>query len=464
MEKSSILSLLKNIADFGNVPEEQLNWFIENGEIVNFSDGDFLFKVGDEITHFYVVIEGKFKIYIIQKGTQKFFGELEIGDLNGQLPFSRLKSAKGSAVAVGKSAILRIHKDEFRNMGYEMTEALVHFMSSRIRDFTQTQLRDEKLLSLGKLSAGLTHELNNPALAIVRSSAALKSHLKLLPDNFKKVIKIKLTDAEIDEVNNILFMRIKAYKPNQLSLSERNDCEDKVAEWLEDRGMDDGYEVAENLVEFGFTPKELDRISELISDDDFLPIILWIENNLSTEKMVLEIEEASQRISGIIKSVKAYTHMDKDNSRQAVNVHEGLRSTLTMLKHKIKDSKVEIEETFASEQPIFQGMPGEINQIWTNILDNAVDALADVENPKISIQTSNDKDFVRVSISDNGMGIEEDKISQIFDPFFTTKDVGKGTGMGLNIVNQIVSKHKGDVKVESKQGKTTFSLCFPKDL
>ncbi len=463
MEKTSILSLLKEIEDFKSVPESQLNWFVETGEVVKFADGDYLFKVGEEIVNFYVVIEGKFKIYTVQNGSQKIFGMMEAGSLNGQLPFSRLKNAQGSAVAVGKSAILRIHKKEFKNMGYEMTEALVHFMSSRIREFTQTQLRDEKLLSLGKLSAGLTHELNNPASAIVRSSAALKSHLKLLPDNFKKVIKIKMSDAEIDEINNILFERIEAYKPNQLSLSERNECEDKVAEWLEERGMDDGYEIAENLVEFGFIPEELDRISELLSDDDFLPIILWIENNLSTEKMVLEIEEASQRISGIIQSVKAYTHMDKDNSQQAVNVHEGLRSTLTMLKHKIKDSKVEIEENFDCEEPTFQGLPGEINQVWTNILDNAIDALAGTENPKIYIETTGDKDAVQIKITDNGMGIPQEKISKVFDPFFTTKEIGKGTGMGLNVVNQIVNKHKGDIKVKSEVGKTTFNLCFPKN-
>lgn len=467
MDKQEVLELVKELEVFKEVPEIQLQWMVDQSICRPFSQGEFLFKPNEAIDHMNLVVSGTFRIYFIQANSQRELGRIKRGDITGLLPFSRLKEAKGYGEAIEDSYVVSLPRPCLRDMitqHYELTEALVHFMTSRVRTFTKQQQQDEKLVSLGKLSAGLTHELNNPASAIVRSAVALKSHLQAVPENFKKVIKIRASDEDIDRANGLIFSKINNYKGNRLSLTEKTDLEDEIAEWLEDQGMEDGYEISENLVEFGFSIDDLEVFADIFSEEDLLPVINWIESNLTTEKMVSEIEEASSRIAGIIKSVKSYTHMDKVNDLQPVDVHEGIRSTITMLQHKVKKGGVNIQESFADSNPTFNGNPGKINQIWTNIIDNALDAMVDTKGAKLSIDTMEDGEFVRINIADNGSGIPQEIMDKIFDPFFTTKTIGQGTGIGLDVVNQIVNEHRGDIKVASKPGETIFKLCFPKDI
>lgn len=454
---------LSQIEAFEDVPADQLEWLVRQSQCLNFDGGEFLFEKDQAADHFYVVLEGCFTIYFFQNGQKNVVSQMETGDLGGVLPYSRMTEARGYCQADEPSKVLALHRDHFPEMirdHHELTSALVHQMTNRVRSFTRSRLQDEKLLSLGKLSAGLAHELNNPASAIVRSSQALTSHLKLLPGNFKRVIRIRMTDQEVDVVNDLLFRRIEEYEPGTLGLMERSDREDELTEWLEDHGFEDGMEIAENLVEFGFSMEDVECILEKTGPEHFPPVIAWVDNNLTTEKMVCEIAEASGRIAELVQSIKGYTHMDRAKDRQAVPVAEGIRSTLTMLAHKVKQNKVQVEEDFAADLRDLHGFPGEINQVWTNIIDNALDALEE-NGGTLKIRAFNDREFVRVQIEDNGPGIPEDDQSRVFDPFFTTKEMGKGTGMGLDIVQKIVLNHQGRVKVDSQPGKTVFDLCFP---
>lgn len=465
MERHEVLEFIKGIATLAHVPEAQLAWMVQNSNCNSFQAGEFLFKPGQDIDNMHIIVAGEFRIYFMQQNNQKEIGRLRKGDIGGLLPLSRLKAGIGYGEALQESHVMSLPREflkEMVSLHYELTEALVHVMTSRVRHFTKQQQQDAKLMSLGKMSAGLTHELNNPASAIVRSATALKKHLQVLPDNFKAVIKIRASEEDIDRANALMFSKIENFGQEELSLSEKTECEDEIAEWLEEKGMEDGYEIAENLVDFGFTIEDLELYDSIFSEADLLPVLKWVENNMTTEKMVTEIEEASSRISGIIKSVKSYTHMDKAQDFQEVRVHEGIKSTITMLKHKFKKKQVSIVKELADHELVFRGMPGRINQIWTNIIDNAIDAMSETKDAKLIIQTSESKDAVRINFIDNGTGIHKDVIDNVFDPFFTTKKIGDGTGLGLDVVNQIINEHHGDIKVESVPGKTVFKLCFPK--
>ena len=343
----------------------------------------------------------------------------------------------------------------------ELTAALVHVMSSRIRQFTKAQQQNDKMMALGKLSAGLAHELNNPSAAVVRSAQTLEKHLKLLPGGFKSVIKIKMTDSQVDAVNALLFDKMKATRP-RLTMMEQSSLEDELLDWLEENDVKNPDDIVENLVAFGFGEEDLDVIATHVSNEDLTPVINWMNQMLTTDRLVGEIEEASQRINTLVNSVKRYTHMDQAPEKISVDIHEGLESTLTMLNHKLKKSNITLNRVFDSNLNKANILVSEMNQVWTNLIDNAIDAMENVDHRDLTIETSQNKDFINVFIKDSGPGIPEEIQGQIFDPFFTTKAIGKGTGLGLEVVHQIVThQHNGSITFDSKPGETVFKVCFP---
>jgi signal transduction histidine kinase len=458
-----LFGILSDLKEFENVPADQVKWMVDNGFTKNFNKGEFAFEPGDPINELRIILDGKFLGYGIQNGQRKEFGYFEKNLITGVLPYSRLKDAGAYAEALEPSNIFYLHKDHFPHMireCHELTTALVHFMTSRVRDFTAFQLQNEKLMSLGKLSAGLAHELNNPVSAILRSAVKLKEHLRLLPKGFKDVIKIRISDEQVDKVNSLLFKKIDV-GIQELSLMEKTDLEDEIAGWLEDNGIEDGYDMAENLVDFGFKTDELEMIKNEVTEAHSLPILNWIENNLTTEKMVDEIADASERISDLVKSIKSYTHMDQSLDRQKVDLHKGLRNTLRMLEHKSKKKGMLVDLNLDENLPEIDGFPGELNQVFTNLIDNAFDAMEESSEKVLNIATHRQNGNVHVHIKDTGPGIPEEIKSRIFDPFFTTKDVGKGTGLGLDIVKKIIEQHKGRIEFNSSTEGTEFKLILP---
>lgn len=457
-----VLERLKAIPDFTEVPEGQLQWIIDNGSCRVYEVGEYLFERGDAMDKMFIILSGQFQIKVAQKNQFRIIGTFDAKAITGTLPYSRATTASGYADATVISHVLILSRDHFKTMirqHEELTTALVHNMSSRIRQFTKLQQQNDKMMALGKLSAGLAHELNNPSAAVVRSAQTLKKHLSFLPENFKKVIKIRASDKEVDCVNSILFGRVSE-GVKDLSLMEKTKSEDIIAEWLENRGVEDGYELAENFVDFGFTEDNFDTIEGCLREEDLLPVINWLNQVLTTEKLVNEIEDASQRISDLVLSVKSYTHMDQAPEKQPVDIHKGIINTVTMLKHKLNKGNIELDKKFADVPPVHLFV-SEMNQVWTNLIDNAIDAMEDSDKKRLTIETLVDREFVNVKITDTGAGIPEEIQDNIFDPFFTTKSVGKGTGLGLDVVRQIITQHSGSIKVVSKPGNTTFLVCVP---
>lgn len=456
---------LKSIEALKEVPLDQLQWYIDRGEKFELKEGESLFISGEVIEHTYVILNGRIRVNLVQNGQQREITMLEADSITGYLPFSRGKIAGATAWAIQDSQVLAVPRQasiDMIKLHFELTQALVHQMTTRVREFTALQQQNEKMMALGKLSAGLAHELNNPASAIVRSSTALKNHLQLLPDTFKDVISVKMTAEQVDAVNDLLFQRLSSDERPVMSLMERSEMEDCVADWLDSFSVENCQEIAENLVEFGFSEEELDAFQEHIPADHLSPVLNWVNNNLITERMVNDIQEASRRIAELVSSVKNYTHMDRSQDRQSADIHAGIRNTMTMLAHKFKRANISLHEDFDLTLPQPKIFVSEMNQVWTNLIDNAIDAIESTGKPGIlSIKTSHDGDFVRVDIIDNGPGIPEEIRSKIFDPFFTTKEMGKGTGLGLDVVQRIIKQHHGSVKVQSEPGKTDFEVCIP---
>ena len=463
----TLLDTLRQFPAFENVPDSQLQWFVDQAKEVSFPKEGVIYKPDTPADYLLLLLDGRIRIDAGTNGVGDELLSYEQHGILGLLPFSRMKTFPNWIMAETPVRILQLHRDHLPDLihtCYELTEAFVHQMTTRVRDFTKLTQQNEKMLSLGRLSAGLAHELNNPVAAVVRSADTLKTHMRATPEAFKAIMHLNLTDEQVDSVNTVFFGKLDQClatgSGQRLSLMERSSLEDELTDWLDDHGVDDSLDLAGPLVEYCFTVADLDWILEKIGDENLAGVTNWLVNNLVTEKLVLDISEASQRIATLVNSIKNYTHMDRGTGKEQIQLADGIRNTLTLLDHKIRNKHITVTLNLPTDLPAICGWPGELNQVWTNLIDNAIDALSD--GGKLDISSQLDKsEFVLTKIVDNGSGIPADIRDKIFEPFFTTKEIGKGTGLGLDIVQGIVKHHNGSIKVQSEPGHTEFSVCLP---
>jgi len=459
-----LLQQLQVVPELQPVPLPQLQWMADKGRIDAFADGEKVFNKGDAITELRIILKGEVNLFLEQAGNLRNMGTVGAGEITGKLPFSRMKGATGTGIVTGETIVFSLHQDFFPEMirnHHELVEALVHVMTDRVRDNTRMQQQNDKMMALGKLSAGLAHELNNPSAAVVRSAHELKKHLSNIPDNFKRVIQIRTTEQVVDQVNQLVFSKIAAAGKTSLSMLAKTALEDELTEWLESNEIANAYEMTEVMAEFDIHAEDLEQVKSWLRPEDKQPVIGWIYQVLTTEKLVTEIEEAAKRINTLVTSVKGYTHMDQAPEKQLTDIHVGIRNTLTMLNHKLKKNGIKLIESFDAQLPQASIFISEMNQVWTNVIDNAIDAMEGRTNNTLEIKTEKKGSFINVSIIDNGPGIPKEIQDKIFDPFFTTKSIGKGTGLGLEVVRQIINQHNGKVYVDSNPGRTEFIICFP---
>jgi len=459
--KELTINDLKIVKEFQHVPDEQLQWLISQGETAEIEQGDLLFKAGEPVIISYIVLDGKMRICATQSGKEKELRILDPGQVTGYLPYSRGTVTPAFCEALKKSWVFKCSKDKLiKGFGthYELIEAMVHMMLSRVREFTSIQQQNEKMFALGKLSAGLAHELNNPAAAISRAAALLQTQVGQLPKLFKHIANLRIEPEKVEKINNLIIQKIGS-EPPVLSMMQKASLEDELTDWLDDNHLKDTD--PEGLVERGFTTAELD-VFKACSTSEHLPVLLeWVSNYLVTNKMAEDIRTSSERISDLVGAVKNFTFMDKDATRQLTDIHSGIRNTLTMLNYKLRKGNINVIENYDDSIPKINVFPGELNQVWTNIIDNAIDAMEVNGKGNLEITTSHDARFVQIKIKDDGPGIPEDIKQNIFAPFFTTKEMGKGTGLGLDVVSRIMIQHNGEVKVKSEPGATEFEICLP---
>ena len=457
---------LRSIPEFSNVPDSQLKWLFENSEIKSLDAGEFLFEPNQPIDWIYIFLEGTLNLYYFQGGNKRSLTQYQKGGILGYLPYSRAQKSIGYGEVTSPAEILRYPKSKIQELiqnNPELTEEMVHFMVSRVRNFTSQNLQNEKMLALGKLSAGLTHELNNPIASINRDNAELHRLFQSEVMQQLSLITSGLVALEKEKLNESIekwktSQRSPEMKPLEIRRVE-NDWMDRLEEW----GVQEADEAAEVFCDFGINPGEIqDWITKI--KPELVPIWLsWIQFLLQSQALINNIQTATERIGKLIGAVKSYTHMDRAPEKGEVDLVKGISDTLAILAYKIKDSKVKILFTKPESEIFICGYAGELNQIWTNLIDNAIDAMESSPEPTLEIRLIPGKSSVCIEFIDNGTGIPAEIQSKIFDPFFTTKTIGKGTGMGLDLVNQIVLKHSGSIRVESKPGRTLFKVELPKD-
>jgi len=450
------------IPELSEIPVEQLDWLCTHSSIVEIEPMGLLFDRGSAIDKMYIILEGTLELKIQRGNDFKSLDVLEKHSITGFLPYSRATTTLAIGQVLGNGRFLVFPKEHMRELTtqhYELTAALVQNMTSRTRRMTKTSLQDEKLMALGKLSAGLAHELNNPSSAMVSSAKELKNQLGLVPEKFKRVMSMQATADEIEMVNGLLFDVIKNPRP-KLSLLEKNELEEDLEDLLEEYGVKKAFSMAEVLVDYSFSVEDVEKLKDGLRADAFPTTMEWIENVLTTEKLIDEISEAADRISSLVTSIKGYSHMDRSSAKEAMDIPKNINSTLTILNHKIKKKQINVELSIPNDfpQPIVK--IGEINQVWTNILDNAIDAVSQKGIIKITGQRKGG--VLEIKIKDNGTGISEENVSRVFEPFFTTKKIGEGTGLGLDVSYRIIKQHGGDIKVNSVKGSgTAFTVKLP---
>jgi signal transduction histidine kinase len=359
---------------------------------------------------------------------------------------------------------LRMSEQALRAKTHELREKndMLGNALSKLQEIQNQLIMQEKMASLGKLSAGMAHELNNPAAAAQRGAAQLQALFVQLRDAYLKIDALKLEKNQIDKVIALgQLAGESANRPDDADALSRSDRESALEDWLEDKGLENAWQLASPLVSMGFDRSEIDQLAEHFTPNQFLVVIEWLSCTHTIHSLISEISIGTGRIVEIVKALKTYTFMDKAPI-QSVDVHEGLDNTLIILKNKLKTG-ITVHREYAKDLPAINAYGSELNQVWTNIIDNAVDAMAG--QGTLTLRTRREVPWIVVEIEDNGVGIAEEIQNKVFDPFFTTKAPGEGTGLGLNISrNIIVQKHQGRITVTSQPGKTRFTVRLPIDL
>jgi signal transduction histidine kinase len=455
----SLEAALRTIEIFSDLRDDQSQWFISKSVERTFAAGEVLLREGDPADSLYVLLEGDIRGRREDGNAPEF--SARAGDVVGLLPFSRMTRFKLTVRAIAPLRVLCLHKDHFQEMFQQIPELLgrlIGVMADRIRDYSRAEQQRDKLSALGKLSAGLAHELNNPAAAAVRAAKGLRESMQKLRKTNKSLDEGSLSCSErsaLVALEEKLMDRIASAIP--LDALERSDIEDEFASWLNRRHIANGSGLASGLVEAGVDRAALEELGGHFRNEMLGPVLARVVSSVGAERLTREIEVSTGRISELVRAIKEYSYMDQGPEQQ-VDVHRGIESTLTMLKFRLKHG-VEVKREFDPGLPRIFARGSELNQVWTNLIDNAIDAMGG--KGELVIRTSRELDFVVVEIIDNGTGIPDAVKPHLFEPFFTTKDVGEGTGIGLDMVYRIVRGHRGEVSFESQPGRTNFQVRLP---
>jgi signal transduction histidine kinase len=444
----------------GAAPREELAWLAEHGEIRSLAAGDVLSPKGVQVEGMFVVLEGHVAIFVDRGAGRHKIIEWRTGDVAGMLPYSRLVSPPGDSIALEPSTVLAIHRDKLQAMirdCYSITSMLVHKMVDRARIFTSSDLHDEKMMSLGKLSAGLAHELNNPVAAIERSAALLEDRLEESERATRALGAIRLSEEQMTAIDKVRVSCMGGRTPGVLSPIQQAERENAIADWIEAQGLD--ATIAERLAETSVSLDGLAELARTVTGPTLDPVLRWAASGSSVRGIASEIREAATRISGLVTAIKGFTHMDQAAVAGPVDLAMSVNNTVAVLNSKARKKSIAVSVDLDPRLPQVHGFVGELNQIWGNLIDNALDATPD--RGRVDVTAKEEMGRVIVRIIDNGTGIPADVLTRMFDPFFTTKPVGQGTGLGLDIVRRLLNHNAAEIDVESVPGRTEFRVSLP---
>ena len=439
---------------------------IERVERIRAKTGAVLVDAGQRVHFYWLVLEGEIRAERPESdGTRTVVGIAGAGEGFGETPLLTGKNHSPFFIqATRDSVLLRFTEQDFWTLlaACPAVRAVVLAnMAQRLQSYQVEALHREKLVSLGTLAAGLMHELHNPGAAAKRAASQLRENLLRMQQLSLRFSDQPKTQAQLDCMKSLLEHTMSGCHARAMSTVEQSDAEERLAQWLESAGVENPFAIAPALVDIGLDERELGCTKEAFNAASFSDALNWLEALVSSVSLVCAIEESITRISDLVLAVKKFAYDERSPAKE-IDVHDSLQSTLTILGHKLRIKQIAVEKCFSASPSTIHTRGSALSQVWTTLIDNAVDASP--AKAQIEIATWSEDGWLAVSITDHGAGIPPEVIPRIFDPFFTTKPQGSGTGLGLEIVHRIVTqKFGGSIAVNSEPGNTRFIVRLPLD-
>jgi signal transduction histidine kinase len=441
-------------------PRSELEWLVAHGAIRRLNTGEALSMKGRQVEALYIILSGRLAVFVDRGAGPTKFLEWREGDVTGMLPYSRLVTPPGDVNALEPAEVFAIPRDKLRELTrecFEVTSILVHTMLDRARIFNSGDLLNEKMMSLGKLSAGLAHELNNPASAIERCAATLEDRLEDSEEATRDLATASLSLAEMQAVDAVRASCLAKQKHEKRSPLEQCDREEAILEWLARHRLDTAN--AQMLADTEVTFEALDMLVAAVERSNWNAVVRWAAAGCAVRNLTSKIQDSAMRISSLVTAVKGFTHMDQANVAEPVDLGRSLNNTVAVLNSKARAKSVAVTVEQDAELPKVRGFAAELSQVWGNLIDNALDAVAN--GGRVDVHAIREGQSVEVRIVDDGPGVPKEHRDRIFDPFFTTKPLGQGTGLGLDIVRRLVKHNDGNIEFESQPGRTEFRVRLP---
>ena len=466
LDHAALLILLHNVPILASLSEEDLDC-LDEVEQIHVEPGNLIARQGDEARFFYVLLSGSVRIFYHRPDNVEVTATiLPAGSAFGEVPLLAGIPIPSSVETLEPSHLLRFTEDEFWELMTtcpEVRKAILGNMAMRLQKMQSHAVQQEKMASLGTLAAGLMHELNNPGAAARRAASQLRENLLRLHELAAKFTCLDLSQTQKQCLMDLQSQALAVKAPLQLNSLEQSDAEEALAEWMENANIANAWKLAPTLVSIGFQPGELDCARASFTGETFSDALAWLEALVSSMQLVGTIEESIGRVSTLVAAVKSYAYEGK-GQKQTLNVNESLYATLVILGHKIREKQLILEKSLDQKLPVLESSCSGLNQVWTNILDNAIDALP--EHGHIRLRTWSEQQATGaldlcITIEDDGPGIPLESQAHIFDPFYTTKPFGVGTGLGLGIAHRIVEQYGGTLRFTSGPGSTIFYVRLP---
>lgn len=457
---------LASLPLFESVPRAELEWLRTRGDVQRLTPGATLREPGSSIDEMWIVLTGRVAVHVRKGGggagraggTWRKFYDVGPGYVLGAMPFSRMRTAPARLVVEDDTTVFELSRSHFSDLIRECPElnsALVHHMLDRARDYRTAQVHDERMQSLGRLAAGLAHELNNPASGAASHARSLALLLDDVQNASRELASARLSDEQLESVDAIRRMCMDASQPS--SPLEAADREEEFSDWLIRHDIDP---LPASVLAIGnVSLAALDHLAGMLPADTLGVVIRWAASDTAARQAAAQIVTATGRIHALVSAVKGFTFMDREGVPDNVDIARGLSDTVAMLESKSRAKSVRVRIETPDDLPAVYGFGSELNQVWEKLIDNAIDA-ARVEG-NVTVTATRRGDSVVVRVMDDGAGIPEEHRARIFDPFFTTKPVGLGTGLGLDIARRFAHLNDGDVDFSSQPGHTVFRVRLP---